>query len=323
MKNPVLTLFAASTCVSGSWAQAPMKDVFDYFEASTNSHSYVNAYLLAALSYFVYGATPNQSWSAFQTEFKDRFTLWGVQEFDFFRNASNGTEGVVVTTKNAVIVVFRGTETKGNRYFRNSPALWQEDWVTDMIFTLTPVPGWGTNVRVHTGFHNAMNSVYQSMSTAVQNRATGGRTVWLTGHSLGAALATLSAYRLQKLGGVTVKGVYTFGSPRIGNAYFADEYNQILQNRTHRWAAFGDAITMLPPAHPGALTGYRHVGRTNNVNSNDSLSLNAHEFSMPPNGPIPGRHDIVRYMWKIHAGMTSPQRQKVHAPIIFGLPPAL
>ncbi len=44
--------------------------------------------------------------------------------------------------------------------------------------------------------------------------------IWLSGHSLGAALATLAAYRLL-LYGFDVRGLVTFGSPRVGDGAFA------------------------------------------------------------------------------------------------------
>lgn len=296
---------------------ASTQNAFDHFSPQPSSHSYPNAYLLAVLSQYVYGAAAGQSWSAFQTEFKNRFTPWGVQEFDFIRNSSNGTEGVVVTTKNAVIVVFRGTETK---YVRSLPAVKQEDWVTDIGRNMTTVSSWGTNVRIHAGFQNAMTSVYQSVRNAVLNRAVGGRTVWLTGHSLGAALSTLTAFRLQKLGGVQVKGVYTFGSPRVGNQYFANAYASILQSRTHRWATWGDLVTLFPAATPGPLTGYRHVGLTNNINANGTRTHGTNEFLSSPNGPIIGNHDMWKYVWRMHFGLSSAKKQVLASPAAYGGP---
>lgn len=45
------------------------------------------------------------------------------------------------------------------------------------------------------------------------------RPLWLTGHSLGAALATVAAYRFMSIG-VPVQGLITFGSPRVGTQIF-------------------------------------------------------------------------------------------------------
>jgi hypothetical protein len=45
--------------------------------------------------------------------------------------------------------------------------------------------------------------------------------VYVTGHSLGAAMATLSAADLSVVSKIPIEGVYTFGSPRVGNLAFS------------------------------------------------------------------------------------------------------
>merc|ERR1712151_520967 len=49
--------------------------------------------------------------------------------------------------------------------------------------------------------------------------------LWLTGHSLGGALATLYAAELRLKLGIPL-GVCTFGSPRVGNQTFADLFKK-------------------------------------------------------------------------------------------------
>src|SRR5262249_54451343 len=80
----------------------------------------------------------------------------------------------------------------------------------------------------------------------------GAKPVWLTGHSLGAALATLAAARWAA--GHRVQGLYTFGSPRVGNAAFA----ATVPGPCYRFVNNNDVVTRLPP--PGLFAGYRHVG---------------------------------------------------------------
>jgi len=65
--------------------------------------------------------------------------------------------------------------------------------------------------------------------------------LWVTGHSLGAALATLFYARLcaeDDLNGIRLAGAYTFGCPRAGNYDFAmntlTKENKITQERSHR-----------------------------------------------------------------------------------------
>jgi hypothetical protein len=81
--------------------------------------------------------------------------------------------------------------------------------------------------------------------------------VFVTGHSLGGALATLFACELgrsAKMGrrNVTVTMV-NFGSPRVGDGAFCDEYNAFVPDSV-RVVNRGDLVPTLP-----ALLGYRHV----------------------------------------------------------------
>ena len=94
--------------------------------------------------------------------------------------------------------------------------------------------------------------------------------IWITGHSLGAAVGTVFAGQLAgenigKPGSVTIGGLYNFGSPRVGDAAFRD-----LLNGTHsdikalgaKWQAFpiirvrnnADPVTVIPSI------GYHHAG---------------------------------------------------------------
>ncbi len=86
---------------------------------------------------------------------------------------------------------------------------------------------WG---YVHQGFQTGFESVrYQVMSTLYDDAA--GTEVWMTGHSLGGAVATLAAAHAlvvhelrQGQAPYRLGGLYTFGSPRVGNPVFADRF---------------------------------------------------------------------------------------------------
>ena len=51
--------------------------------------------------------------------------------------------------------------------------------------------------------------------------------VYITGHSLGGALAILAAYDLAQLYATRTFVIYTFGCPRIGNHVFSDAYAKV------------------------------------------------------------------------------------------------
>jgi alpha-beta hydrolase superfamily lysophospholipase len=71
--------------------------------------------------------------------------------------------------------------------------------------------------------------------------------IFYTGHSLGAALATLAAARRAP------KALYTFGSPRVGNAAFIASLGNI---PIYRVVDDRDLVATVPPE----ALGFRHAG---------------------------------------------------------------
>ena len=129
------------------------------------------------------------------------------------------------------VVAFRGTE----------PDDWR-DILTDVDFRETAWDGgW-----VHRGFARAFSRVSARVLAAIDD-AGPARRVFVTGHSLGAALATLTASLRP---GVLL---FTFGSPRVGDTGFA----RLVGPRHARFVDHLDAVTRVPPA--GALD-YTHAG---------------------------------------------------------------
>jgi hypothetical protein len=95
--------------------------------------------------------------------------------------------------------------------------------------------------------------------------------LWVTGHSLGAAAASLMAYRL-KQDGCNVVGVSLFGAPRPGLADFKAAYDASLPNITQRWTTENDPIYCMPPG--GA---WRHVGTENTLSSGINVGVGSEE----------------------------------------------
>ncbi|KAH9650569.1 C2 domain-containing protein [Citrus sinensis] len=162
-----------------------------------------------------------------------------------------------------LVVAFRGTEQTS----------WK-DLRTDLM--LAPV---GLNperiggdfkqeVQVHGGFLSAYDSVririisLLKLSIGFKDDSAGPLDKWhvyVTGHSLGGALATLfalelSSSQLAKQGAIFVT-MYNFGSPRVGNKRFADVYNEKVKDS---WRVVNprDIIPTVP-----RLMGYCHVAQ--------------------------------------------------------------
>src|SRR6185369_11657761 len=75
--------------------------------------------------------------------------------------------------------------------------------------------------RVHHGFSSALKHTWGKVERLVE--ALDDKPLFLTGHSMGGALAVLAACRLAKLGRPPV-ATYTFGSPRVGDRAFCAGY---------------------------------------------------------------------------------------------------
>ena len=219
---------------------------FDSFVAFGNGHVWANAYLLGLVSHYVYreelGATTE---TQFRTRFDARFSKLGLTTVRHVARSGvdNDLQAVVLRNSRALVIVFRGTKEP-------------QDFLTDAAFALLPV---SLASSVHLGFWTSLGTAYEELRELA--RGAGTRRIWITGHSLGGALATLLAYRLQQ-DGIAIKGVYTYGSPRAGNAGFALEYAALFADRpSQRWVNASDPVAIAPP--PGL--GYVHVGQYNHI----------------------------------------------------------
>ena len=80
--------------------------------------------------------------------------------------------------------------------------------------------------------------------------------VFVTGHSLGGAMAVLCAYRLQEKAKIDVYGVYTYGCPRVGNLQFFLAWgNAGLGPRSWMVRNVADVVAQIVPTPP-----FKHVG---------------------------------------------------------------
>jgi triacylglycerol lipase len=124
-----------------------------------------------------------------------------------------------------------------------------EDWVTD--FHAMPTPD-----GLHSGFDSTVTTVWDCILTALKRRVPT-QPLFFTGHSLGGALAILSASRAALLLNPPPIVVYTFGSPRVGGDVFFKQYGT-LGDSTFRVIDGTDLVATVPPTLLGF---YRHVGQ--------------------------------------------------------------
>jgi triacylglycerol lipase len=169
--------------------------------------------------------------------------------------------GFVATRPGAAFVSIRGTESPG-------------EWLCD--FEAVPVACRIGNGTVHEGFQKVYEVIQQSALDALKAALRPGDQLFVTGHSLGAALAVLFANDASSL--TPNLQVCTFAGPRLGLSDFVASYNQRVP-RTLRVINRWDIVPNVPvPAPPLCL--YEHVGSSLAIDGGFTFDL-AYAHSLP------------------------------------------
>jgi hypothetical protein len=156
----------------------------------------------------------------------------------------------VDATHSRLVVAFRGTE-----YF--------QDWLDDFDFAPAPyssIPGRGT---VHQGFQLVYQAVRANVGKLVQAKGAGLKEILITGHSLGGALAALSAPDLlSDVASQLSPIVYTWAEPRVGHPDYVRFFDSRV-NICYRIVNIWDVVPHLPPV----LALYEHEGSSLHIDS--------------------------------------------------------
>jgi triacylglycerol lipase len=151
------------------------------------------------------------------------------------------TQGVAFLAESGELIAlsFRGTKTERN-------------WITDLTIDFLHPDGANEKLSVHRGFYEAFCQLADSGLTkaieAAKKKSSGRTPIYVTGHSLGGALAQIAA---AKFGDDQIAACYTFGSPRVGNSYF----DLWVKAPSYRVVNHADIVPQLP-----LPIGYRHSG---------------------------------------------------------------
>jgi len=146
--------------------------------------------------------------------------------------SKNGTQAFIAKNDTYAILAFRGTEpTK------------VEDWRSDIkAYKKSTSEG-----KVHAGFEEAYDEVALEIEQSLVANAW---PLFITGHSLGGALATIATIRLEEKIGDLICACYTYGGPRVGNAEFRSKIKAPFYRVIHST----DIVTLVP------TVGYKHAG---------------------------------------------------------------
>ncbi len=161
-----------------------------------------------------------------------------------------GTEGFLARGTALSVLAFRGSDDL-------------RAWITNL--DIRPAP-WRGGGNAHRGFAEALDRVWPEAEASV---AQAGTPLLFTGHSLGAALATLAASLVPKA------VLITFGSPRVGDTGFCAAMRR-RPGEAKRFVNNRDIVCRVPSAR----LGYRHVGEPWLITADGSVT----QHSPPSHG---------------------------------------
>jgi triacylglycerol lipase len=227
-------------------------DVFAKFDGKLSTFTLENALAMmwfAQLTYEVDDSGQNASAAKID---KIAIQQWKFQTITPFRQRAVAqgkifdTTGLVGQRNDAIVLAFAGTD----------PGVW-ETVATDGGFLLGAKD-------THEGFQAAFEGAAPPgangklagpVGEAIEKSRSTGLPLFVTGHSLGAALSLLAADAAVAQG-VPPRAFYGYGTPCPGGATFRDRYNAALGNVTYRLVHGRDVVARVP-----MFKGYFHVGR--------------------------------------------------------------
>lgn len=174
------------------------------------------------------------------------------------QSPSNHVRVIILTTERFILVGFHGTtkDIKG--------------WMSELTTTKMDFPC--SKCQVNQDFYHKFSEVVDPVMDALTEVHEQEPTlpIYVTGHSSGAALATLFAVQVTIVSpSLPITHVFTFGSPRVGNLAFATFANTILGERWFRVMNQLDVVPSIPPQS----FGYHHTGQLMLCNTGSTVCV--------------------------------------------------
>ena len=194
-------------------------------------------YTMAILSGLAYGEP---------SEVSKKFRKHGFHSNKYC--SKNGAQCYIVWNDTDAVICFRGTEPKE---------------MSDIKADLNAIQKQGLHNKgdVHGGFQGEINKLWDLIVEKIDELKD--HKIYITGHSLGGAMATICAKRLQEQK-VEVQCLYTYGSPRVGDRRWVKS----LQIPHYRFQNNNDVVCKVP----FWIMGYRHHGKNVYIGYNGKIA---------------------------------------------------
>jgi len=157
----------------------------------------------------------------------------------------DGAQAYGIAMPDFIMVVFRGTEPSELSDIVADIKAWQRD--SDTVG------------EVHAGFQGELDKLYPQITAWISGFPK--TKIVSTGHSLGAAMASLFAARMHRTNDNVA--LYTYGSPRAGDRTWAKQFIDI---EAYRFVNTNDVVCTVPP-----FGFYSHVGKLYYLSYNGTI----------------------------------------------------
>ena len=177
-------------------------------------------------------------------EVKKQVKKLGFTTVEFYNR--DGAQAYRFMNKTDLVIACRGT---------------QPTEFNDIKADLNAIPVVAETIsRVHKGFKEEVDELWPMIEEDVARKVNCTKNLWICGHSLGGAMATIIANRAEcNIDLNNPVELYTYGSPRVGWPTYVKSFNTV----HHRWKNNNDIVTTVPLA----IMGFRHCGELHYLNA--------------------------------------------------------
>jgi triacylglycerol lipase len=288
-----------------------MMPSFYDFEPNTTAWNPANAVALAQASGLAYGATADAISAG--------FSAWGFTGVTQLPGKDD-VFAVVASSPSVILCAFRGTISEMNG------DMTADNWITDADAWQTPYSSYFQGPQlggIHEGFAEALMELWPAVPNAIFQARDNAQPIWMTGHSLGGALAYLATTVFNFGLRQPVNGLYTYGQPRLGDPGFCTQCDAAFGDVHYRFVNDVDIVTRVPPrimphipieyyGHSGRLVYFDRSGAPHSDeafwnNFMASVEVGAENFVADLSGGPIKDHFIANYLSRITAAQASGQ----------------
>jgi hypothetical protein len=204
---------------------------------------------------------------------RNNLKLFNIYNNYIYINELNNTKCIIFYNNTSIDICFKGTTNIAN--------------VCSNIQILLKSYN---NIKVHNGFLNQYlilkNKLFNNIDNIIKNNNIS--EISLSGHSSGGAIANIASIDFcKKYNDISIKCV-TFGSPKVGNKNFVDEYNKYVKD-SYRIVNKNDIIEYFP-----LPIIYKHIHKPIYLEENKNYKiynyfLNVYQY-------IKHKHNIITYI---------------------------